>query len=287
MKKVKFIYNPHSGHGEITNFLDLIIEKYQKKGYQIVPYRIDFSREIEITDDEYNHILISGGDGTINRVINILKNENRDIPIALLPAGTANDFAKYIGMVGDIGRCVDKILDGEIHSVDLGRVNDKYFINVFSFGLFTDVSQKTPTHMKNIMGKLAYYINGIKEVPTFKKIKVKIEAKNFEYDDSCLICFVFNGRTAGNIKISYKSEIDDGLLDLVLVRGENIQRTLLSIYEFLKGSHLDDPKDIIHIQSDEFKINFDENLKSDVDGEPAPTSPLIIKCVKGGVKIIY
>ncbi|MBU3842240.1 MAG: YegS/Rv2252/BmrU family lipid kinase [Candidatus Fusobacterium pullicola] len=292
MKKVKFIYNPFSGEAVVTKNLDTIIEKYQAKGYTIVPFRISTEQSLEDAfldiDSSYHHILGAGGDGTINQIINIMKKKNLDIPLAILPVGTANDFAKYIGMPADIGSACDKILAGKIQEIDLGKANDKYFINVFSFGLFTDVSHKTPTHLKNTIGKLAYYLNGIKELPSFKKLDIKVTSDEFFYEGNALIFFTFNGRTAGNINISYKSEINDGLLDVIIVKGENIRSTLSSLLAFLKLEHLEKPKDIIHFTTSDFTVEYsDSSLESDIDGEVGPTSPIHISCIENGLKMIY
>ena len=292
MKKVKFIYNPFSGEAVVTKNLDTIIEKYQAKGYTIVPFRISTEQSLEDAfldiDSSYHHILGAGGDGTINQIINIMKKKNLDIPLAILPVGTANDFAKYIGMPADIGSACDKILAGKIQEIDLGKANDKYFINVFSFGLFTDVSHKTPTHLKNTIGKLAYYLNGIKELPSFKKLDIKVTSDKFFYEGNALIFFTFNGRTAGNINISYKSEINDGLLDVIIVKGENIRSTLSSLLAFLKLEHLEKPKDIIHFTTSDFTVEYsDSSLESDIDGEVGPTSPIHISCIENGLKMIY
>ena len=292
MKKVKFIYNPFSGEAVVTKNLDTIIGKYQAKGYTIVPFRISTEQNLEDAfldiDSSYHHILGAGGDGTINQIINIMKKKNLDIPLAILPVGTANDFAKYIGMPADIGSACDKILAGKIQEIDLGKANDKYFINVFSFGLFTDVSHKTPTHLKNTIGKLAYYLNGIKELPSFKKLDIKVTSDEFFYEGNALIFFTFNGRTAGNINISYKSEINDGLLDVIIVKGENIRSTLSSLLAFLKLEHLEKPKDIIHFTTSDFTVEYsDSSLESDIDGELGPTSPIHISCIENGLKMIY
>ena len=292
MKKVKFIYNPFSGEAVITKNLDTIIGKYQAKGYTIVPFRISTEQSLEDAfldiDSSYHHILGAGGDGTINQIINIMKKKNLDIPLAILPVGTANDFAKYIGMPADIGSACDKILAGKIQEIDLGKANDKYFINVFSFGLFTDVSHKTPTHLKNTIGKLAYYLNGIKELPSFKKLDIKVTSDEFFYEGNALIFFTFNGRTAGNINISYKSEINDGLLDVIIVKGENIRSTLSSLLAFLKLEHLEKPKDIIHFTTSDFTVEYsDSSFESDIDGEVGPTSPIHISCIENGLKMIY
>ena len=291
MLRVRFIYNPHSGDEEVASNLDLIIRKYQEKGYSIVPYRITSFKELDHAFDDidttYHHILIAGGDGTINQVINRMKKFEVDLPIAILPVGTANDFAKYMEIPQNIGAACDKILNGTIQNIDIGKANDKYFINVFSFGLFTDISQKTPTHLKNTIGKIAYYVNGIKEIPTFKKIDITVKSETFSYYGNAVIFFVFNGRSAGNINIAYKSEVTDGLLDIIIVKGENVKTTILSIFEFLRGEHLEDPKDIIHVKSNSFDVTYtDKRISTDIDGEPGPESPIHIECIKDGLKII-
>ncbi|WP_286033835.1 YegS/Rv2252/BmrU family lipid kinase [Fusobacterium necrogenes] len=292
MKKVKFIYNPFSGEGIIVKNLDIIINKYQTKGFTIIPFRISNEQNLKEAfldiDNSYHHILVAGGDGTINQIINLIKHNNIDIPLALLPAGTANDFAKYIGMSSNIEESCNKILSGKVKKIDLGKANDKYFINVFSFGLFTDISQKTPTQLKNNLGKLAYYLNGIKELPSFRKLDIKVISDEFFYEGNALIFFTFNGRTAGNINISYKSEINDGLLDIIIVKGDNIRSTILSLLEFLRSEHLEKPKDIIHFKSSDFIVEYsDFKLNSDIDGEIGPISPIHVTCVKNGLKIIY
>lgn len=292
MKKVKFIYNPFSGEGLVTKNLDTIIAKYQAKGYTIIPYRISTEQELSTAftdiDSSFHHILGAGGDGTINQIINLMKEKKLDIPLAILPVGTANDFAKFIGMPSDIGEACEKILNGEVREIDLGKANDRYFINVFSFGLFTDISQKTPTHLKNILGKLAYYLNGIKELPSFRKLDIKVTSDEFSYEGNALIFFTFNGRTAGNINISYKSEINDGLLDVIILKGENLKLALLSFFEFFKSEHLEKPKDIVHFKSDNFTVEYSDNsLNSDIDGEIGPTTPIHIACIKNGLKLIY
>ena len=175
MKKIKFIYNPFSGEGVVTKNLDTIISKYQAKGYTIIPFRISTEQNLEETfsdiDSSYHHILGAGGDGTINQIINLMKEKNLDIPLAILPVGTANDFAKYIGMPADIGEACNKILSGEIREIDLGKANDKYFINVFSFGLFTDISQKNTYTSKKYSRKISLLHQRNKRITITKKIR--------------------------------------------------------------------------------------------------------------------
>ncbi|MGX6590753.1 YegS/Rv2252/BmrU family lipid kinase [Cetobacterium ceti] len=291
MKKVKFIYNPHSGEQIILKHLDKIIYLYQKQNLIIEPFRISFEFDLntsldDVNEKEYDHILISGGDGTINQVVNVLKKKNLDIPIAILPTGTANDFANLLGIPSNIEAAIKKILSNKPKKIDLGKANDLYFINIFSCGLFTEVSQKTPSVLKNTLGKLAYYFNGIKEIPHFKKIKLSIKTEDFSFQCSSLIFFVFNGKSAGNFNIAYKAKIDDGMLDVIIVKSESIASTLSAIFKFFKGDHLDHPEGIIHFQTKALTLKVEDDINTDIDGEPGPKYPINITCIKDGLSVL-
>lgn len=293
MKRIKFIYNPISGSGNSAKILDTVIATYQKYNKIVVPFRIGetfpLERALEDIHDNYEHLLIAGGDGTINRVLNLYMKKELTLPIAILPTGTANDFAKYLDIPLDTAEACEKILNSKVKQVDLGKVNDVYFINVFSFGLFTDVSQKTPTHLKNTFGKLAYYFNGMKEIPRFGKIDLKVESEDLTIQTKCFLAFVFNGQTAGNINIAYNSKIDDGLLDVILVKGENLLKLGNLAYNFLRGEHLEkaEQENILYFKSKSLSLSSSQEITTDIDGETGPTLPVQIKCIPKAIPILY
>ena len=88
-------------------------------------------------------IVVAGGDGTVNRVVNVIMKNNINVPLGVIPAGTSNDFARHLKMPNNFSECIEKILAGNIQSVDVGKANDKYFVNICSAGLFTNAPQKT------------------------------------------------------------------------------------------------------------------------------------------------
>ncbi len=290
MKKVKLIYNPYSGENSIIKNLDNVFQIYQQNGYIVEPFRINF--EVCIEDafknigQGYDHILIAGGDGTINKVINIMKKNSIDLPVAILPTGTANDFATCLGMPKNISEACKQILNSDEKLIDLGKVNDDYFVNVASMGLFTDISQKTNVNLKNTIGKLAYYFGGIIEIPNFRRLQILVESEELNYDGHSLIVFAFNGKSAGNINIAYKSELDDGLLDIVIVKAEIMKDTLTSFFKFLKSEHLENPKGVIHFKTDRVFLQCNDSISTDLDGEKGPNFPLDIRCIKGALKIL-
>ncbi|MPQ43037.1 YegS/Rv2252/BmrU family lipid kinase [Clostridium tarantellae] len=289
MKKVRFIYNPYSGENAILKELDTVIKMHQDKGYSILPYRIQKGKNViealDIVDSTYEYILVAGGDGTVDTVVNAMKDRKLDLPIGIIPVGTANDFAKFIGLSSDVAETVNKILNSTAVPVDIGKVNDKYFINVLSTGLFTDVSQKTDTNLKNTIGKLAYYLKGLEELPNFRKLKVKIGANDRVYDDHMYLMLVFNGQTAGNFKLATKADAQDGFLDVVVFKACHIPELIRIFIRVIKGEHLDDPR-VEYIKTNDLIIECDEDIVTDIDGEKGPDFPLHVQCVKGGIKVL-
>ncbi|MCT8975866.1 YegS/Rv2252/BmrU family lipid kinase [Clostridium sp. CX1] len=290
MNKVKFIYNPYSGENTIVTDIDKVIAVHQKYGYEVVPYRVSFeydmSKAFEGMDESYKYILVAGGDGTVDTAVNHMKNLGINLPIAILPVGTANDFAKFIGMPENVEADCEQILNSRPKKVDIGKVNDKYFINVASTGLFTDVSQKTDVNLKNTMGKLAYYVKGIEQLPNFRKLKIKVKSENTYFDGDMYLMLVFNGRTAGNFKFAYKAEVDDGLLDVIIIKAGPIKDMIALFIKMLRGEHLENTAGLMYFKTEKIEVECHENIVTDIDGERGPDFPLVIECVKEGIEVL-
>ena len=289
MKKVRLIYNPFSGENAILNELDNIVRMHQEKGYQVVPYRIEKDKDIydslDILDDNYQYILIAGGDGTVDSVVNVMMEKKIHLPIAILPVGTANDFGKFLQIPNKVEDALEKILSSEPKAIDVGKINDKYFINVASTGLFTDVSQKTDVNLKNTIGKLAYYLKGLESLPSFRKLKVKLTSKELEYDGEMYLILVFNGQTAGNFKMASRADVSDGYLDVIMIKAVQVFEILPLFFKILRGEHLDSDK-VIYFKTQDILIESNEDIATDIDGEKGPDFPLHIQCIKGGIKVL-
>jgi len=291
MKKVKLIYNPFSGNNKIISEIDTIIGVYQKNGYQLIPFRISYESKLEdafadLNDGTWDHLLLAGGDGSVSKSIDMMKKKGIDLPVGILPTGTANDFAKCLGIPNELEEACKQIINSEPKKIDLGIVNGEYFINVLSFGLFTEVSQNTPTNLKNTIGKLAYYLNGIKELPKFRKFKIYVECEEKVFVGDASLVFVFNGKTAGNINIAYKSELDDGMLDVIIVKADFINTTK-SFFNFLVRNHLEDSNGgIEHFRTKKVIIDCGDDIKTDIDGEKGPDFPLQINCEEEGLRVL-
>lgn len=291
MKKVKLIYNPNAGESLIVEKLDDILRIHQKAGYIVCPVRLDESfdmrRALEDIGKGYSHVIVAGGDGTVDVLVNELMRMKVDIPIGILPTGTANDYSKYIGIPMDITQACIQMLAKKPLRMDLGKINDRYFVNVASAGLFSDVSMKTDSDAKNSIGKLAYYLKGIESLPNFKKIPVRITSEHGNYAGDMYMVLIFNGRTAGNIDLAYRAQGNDGMLDVILIKGEPILEMFPLLIKFLRGEHLEEPRGLLYFQTDEILIESpDPTLVSDIDGELGPGFPLRISCVSDAITVL-
>ncbi len=291
MKKIKFIYNPNAGKGLVLKSLDDIVKVYQNHGYETSFFRIDENKKeeklFENFSDDYSHILVAGGDGTINLIINQMMNNKINVPIGILPTGTVNDFSSYIGMSKNIVQSCEQILENKPIKMDLGKVNDKYFINVASSGFLTNVSQEANDNLKNSVGKIAYYLKGIEQLPKLKKIPVRIKSNEVDYQGDIYTIFVFNGRTAGNFKLAYNAEGNDGKLDVIILKSDLGIDSAALLIKFMKGEHLEEPVGILHFQTKELYVESPlSDLSTDIDGEKGSDFPLKITCLHEKITVL-
>lgn len=287
LKKAKLIYNPYSGDKSFKNNLDTVIEELQEGNYSIT-----FRRTLSIDDiyDEvksskgFDCIIISGGDGSINHVINAMENENIRIPLGIIPSGTANDLANHLGLGKNIKQCAKIIANGNIKEVDLGKINDKYFINVAAAGLLTDVSQKIDINLKNTLGKLAYYIKGIEQLPNFRPIPIKITCDGTVYEENVYLFVILNGSTAGGFKLAPEAVEDDNKLNLIALRVGNIVELFNLFIKIIRGEHINHNK-VLYLEGEKFLIECEENFEADIDGESGPSFPLDISVLHKKIKV--
>ena len=279
------LYNPKAGKGRIRRKMDAIEEVFFTAGYTPVPKMLRFGENpFDSLDGEYELVVICGGDGTINYVINAMKARGLDYSLAIIPAGTANDFAGAVGMHSNPVKAARQIVEGQQDRVDCGRVNGLYFINIFSFGMFTTTSQHTPEHLKQHIGKAAYIIEGSKELHNREYIPLHIVHDGGEMDINSVITLIFNGETAGRFPLARNASIRDGLLDFVALRKCGNLEGLLSVTKYLLNGKEND--DVIHITSSKFEITSPLSPLTDMDGQPSAEFPLTIECLPANLKII-
>ena len=283
MKTAVFLYNPESGKGIIARNVGCISTIFQAYGYDVTPQRIDFTVNPFDGNETIALMVVAGGDGTVNYAVNAMKRKGLDIPIGVIPAGTANDFAGAVGMSRAPLEAARQIASGSVERVDCGRVNDLYFVNIFSFGIFTTTSQRTPDERKHKIGKLAYIIEGVKEFRTMHAVPLEIEADGERFDLRSLMVLIFNGETAGGFHLARRSSIKDGLFDCILLEKKNFFRSTLAMCRYLAGGS---PKIVRHLRARRIDIRSSVNEPTDVDGQKGAEFPLHIECLAGGLRVM-
>ena len=283
MKTAIFLYNPQSGKGRIAAHVEGICTVFRAYGYDIRPQRVDFAANPFDGNESVSLMVVAGGDGSVNFVLNAMKRKGLDIPVGVIPAGTANDFAGALGMSREPLEAARQIASGVEERVDCGRVNDLYFVNVFSFGIFTTTSQRTPDQRKHKIGKLAYLIEGVKELRAMHAVPLKVVADGQAFDFNSLMVLVFNGETAGGFRLARRSSVKDGLFDCIMLEKKNFLRSTLAMGRYLLRGN---PKIVRHLRVRSLDIVSTVNEPTDVDGQKGAEFPLHIECIAGGLRIM-
>ena len=283
MKQVLFLYNPQSGKGKIEKDSQAIGEMFRQAGYSIVDGPIDFSRNPFNGHETVDLVVVAGGDGTVNYVVNRMKEKHLDLLLGIIPAGTANDFAGALGMEKNPVKAAAQLLGGTEERVDCGRVNDHYFVNIFSFGIFTTTSQRTPDKRKHQIGKLAYLIEGVKEFRSVHGIPLQILADGKAFDLESLMALIFNGETAGGFHLAPRSSIKDGMFDCLLLQRRNMLFSVVSMLRHLLGGR---PSQVKHFRARTLDITSPINEPTDVDGQKGADFPLHIECLHNELRVV-
>lgn len=277
--KVLLFYNPKSGNGLFKNNLDHIIKRFQERGLVIVPVRAAEGLQIRhvlktMHPHEYRQIIAAGGDGTINICVNAMIENDIDLPLAIFPAGTANDFAYYFNIPNDIDGMIDIALGTKYSNADVGKVNDRHFVNVAAMGGLISVSQKTDPNLKNSMGIMAYYLKALTEIRNLSAEHVRLITPRETYEEDMYFMVVMNGISAGGFrKLSPETEINDNLLDVVLFREMPIREMVPLLVDVMQGRHSEN-KNVLTFSTNELRIESDSDIATDIDGEKGENFPL-------------
>lgn len=290
MKTFILVYNPLSGDTSFKNRLDSVIECMREHRCFVLPFRTsrkEDTHEFVALAKQVNAdgIIVAGGDGTLHETVNTMLRASLSLPVGIIPCGTCNDFASSLGIDSDVEKCCRLIVEGKITTVDVGQVNQSYFLNVASAGLFTSVAHNIEAPLKNTMGKMAYYLKGLGQLPSFNAYRMKIIADDIVIDEEVLLFLVLNSGIIGSFpKLTPHARTDDGKLDLLIVNKCSLHELMTLLVRIVAGN-LTGQKHITYLQASEIYIQCDANVESDLDGELGPSLPLAISVLPGAVKI--
>ena len=225
MKRMLFIYNPHAGKELIKPKLSDIIDIFVKSGYEVVAYptqsyRDAYKKVKKFESGAFDLVVCSGGDGTIDEVVTGMMRRKDRVPVGYIPTGTTNDFANSLHIPKGLLSAADNAVNGTPFPCDVGHFNDDIFVYIAAFGLFTDVSYETKQGMKNVLGHLAYVLEGTKRLFNVPSYRIRVTHDGETLEDEFIFGMVTNSRSVGGFRnmIGKKVVFDDGLFEVTLIK---------------------------------------------------------------------
>lgn len=277
MKKLLFVYNPRAGKEMLKPRLSDVLDIFVKAGYEVTvhptqAYRDAYYQIKEYEVGKYDLIACSGGDGTIDEVATGMmkrREMGKDVaPVGYIPAGTTNDFAKSLHIPRKPLAAADNAVKGVPFPCDIGKFNDSVFVYIAAFGIFTDVSYETHQAVKNVLGHMAYILEGAKRIFNIPSYKIKVEHDGEVIEDEFIFGMVTNSRSVGGFSNMVGKNIvfDDGLFEVTLIKTPKNPIALQEIIAALLIEQVD-TKHMYTFKTK--KITFDsvEEIPWTLDGE--------------------
>ena len=273
-KRIFFVFNMHAGKARIKTKLSDILNTFTEKGYEVTAYPTQYAGEavlrIEALEDGYELVVCSGGDGTLDEVVTgmMRRPEEKRIPIGYIPAGSTNDFAKSLGLPQKMEDAAARIMAGKRFPCDIGAFSGDYFVYIAAFGIFTDVSYQTDQQMKNVLGHMAYILEGMKRLTNITSYKMKLRWEDREVEDDFLFGMVTNSRSVGGFKSIIGTEVvlDDGVFEVTFIKRP---KNLLELNETLTALLLAeiDERYMYSFRTNRLEVEAEGEVPWTLDGE--------------------
>ncbi|KRK65202.1 lipid kinase [Companilactobacillus tucceti DSM 20183] len=282
--RARLIYNPTSGHETLRNNVGEILNVLEKAGYEASAFRttpkknsaLDEARRV--AQENFDLIVAAGGDGTINEVVNGIAPLDKRPELAIIPAGTTNDYARALKIPrDDVVEAAKIILKNQKIPVDIGKAGSNYFINIAGGGSMTELTYEVPSAYKSILGYLAYLVKGAEMLPRINPIDMHIEYDDGVFDGKATMFLIGLTNSIGGMEqIAPDSVIGDGTFSLIIVKETNLRDLVHLIALVLNGGrHVNNPK-IIYTKTKKLsvKANDKNRIMINLDGEYGGDAPM-------------
>lgn len=297
-KDIMLIFNPAAGARDVRRELGQVIVFLEQRGWRVdqretrrAADATAFAREAVVLGKEV--VLVVGGDGTINEVVNGLAGS--EVAVGLLPAGTGNVWATEMRLPipspirwHTLLNATKSLVQGEVRAIDLGRVNGRYFLLWGGVGLDAQVTQRMEprTRATKKLGALAYTVGALLVAKDFRGTRTRVLADGQKIRTRSMLVIISNAQLYARIaRVGSRAYLDDGLLDVCVFKGSGLLMTLLHVGRILAGRHLQDPR-VAYIQAQRVLVETERPMPVQVDGEPIGTTPVMFEAVPRALRII-
>ncbi|WP_102347863.1 diacylglycerol kinase [Bacillus sp. Marseille-P3661] len=272
MQRARVIYNPTSGREIFKRHLPEVLDRLEGAGYETSCHATkgpgDATTAARIAADRgFDVVVAAGGDGTINEVVNGLAEQKHRPKLGVIPVGTTNDFARAIHANKSIEKACEIITEGSTRKIDIGKVNDQYFINIAGGGRITELTYEVPSKLKTVLGQVAYYLKGVEMLPSIKPTPLTIEYDGKLFEGEVMLFLVSNTNSVGGFeKLAPKAQLDDGMFDIIILKKSTMADFVRIATMALRGEHLNDDL-VIYTRANRVRVYSDEKVQLNLDGE--------------------
>ena len=284
-KRARIIYNPTSGREALRSDLVDILAVYEQAGYETSAYATTpepDSAKNEATraaKEGFDLIVAAGGDGTLNEVINGIAGLEKRPTLAVIPAGTTNDYARALRVPREDPIAAAKLIlnPDNRFKIDIGKANENYFMNIAAGGTLTELTYEVPSQMKSLFGYAAYFAKGAELLPQVKPVEMSIKYDGQEFRGKASTIFLALTNSVGGFEqIVPDASLDDGNFSLIIVKDSSLFGMMQLMAKALKGTHVDDPR-IIYVKAKDVVVTplaKNDRLMINLDGEYGGDAPM-------------
>ncbi|RFU61819.1 diacylglycerol kinase [Peribacillus glennii] len=278
MKRARLIYNPTSGREAIKKHLPEVLEKLELAGYEASCHATtgegDATRAARIAIERgYDVVIAAGGDGTIYEVVNGLADTEKRPKLGIIPVGTTNDFARAIHVPRSVQAAMDIIVAGHTMPIDIGKMNDRYFINIAGGGRLTELTYEVPSKLKTMIGQLAYYLKGIEMLPSIRATEVTIEYDGKIFEGEIMLFLVANTNSVGGFeRLAPDASLNDGMFTMLILKKTNLADFIRIASLAIRGEHIHD-RNVIYQKANRIKVTTKDKMQLNLDGEFGGLAP--------------
>ncbi len=291
--RIKLIVNPASGQETAIGHLPAINARLREAGDVDIVLTTGEGDGVEAGRraalEGYDRVFVAGGDGTLNEVLNGLAQVDGAlgaVVLAVVPLGTGNDFATAIGVPASPEDAVDALLGGAVAPVDVGRVNDRCFLNISAGGFIADVSDAVNPQLKTVLGKLAYLIGGAQVLLDYEPVAARVANAATVTKASLLAFAVCNSRLIGGGRlIAPHAIVDDGWLDVCLIHAMPTLEFVALLRRVSSGDHVDDDR-VTYFRTQQLELAFDRAVRINTDGQVLEADRCRYEVLPGAARVL-
>lgn len=293
-KKAMVIINPSSGGEQAGEYRKQIEAKLKTMFEEVEVKETEKEGDAKVfaslaADQAYDAVFAMGGDGTVNEVINGLAEKEHRPLFGFVPLGTVNDLGRALNFSMDAKEAIEQLSLDRLKKLDIGKVNDAYFMNVIAVGTIPEAINDVDSEDKTKMGKLAYFVSGVKYL---------LQSDRYEFDlvlddeaeqvKSSLLLIGLTNSIGGFETLLPKADVDDGNLHLMYLNDQSFLDMVKSVPELIKGVEISSENVTYKtFKKGEIALLSDGELETNIDGDPGENLPIKVEVLENHLTVFY